>query len=119
MTSVEMSSASFQTSLVVVRGELEVLIVLHSLRRARDAAGQRACRGDRGRAEVDLRLRISHAPEEIAIGGGEGDFAVAERALMHAETAAASGIHDDGAGADEIGDHAALERFVVDAPRGG
>src|SRR5512138_1583270 len=105
MTSVETSSPSFQTSVVFSCGVVDVLMQA-SLRRTSDAAGERARGGHCGRAEEHLRLRIAHASEEIAIGGGESDFAVAERTLVHAETAAAAGVHDDGAGIDELADHA-------------
>src|SRR5574340_993177 len=82
---------------------------------ARDGRGGR----DGGRAEVDLRLRVPHPPLEVPVRRGDGALAVAERPLVDAEARAAAGVHDDGARLHEVGDVAAVERLLEDAPGGG
>ena len=82
-------------------------------------AGERRGGGHRGRAEVDLGVRVAHAALEVAVGGGERHLAVAERALVDAEAGAAAGVHDHGARPHQVEDVALVERLLEDAAGGG
>ena len=85
--------------------------------RVGDDAGQRGRRRHRRRAEVDFGFRVAHPPLEVAVRGGQRDLAVAERALVDAEAAAAARIHDDRARFHKVGQDAELEGGLVDPPR--
>src|SRR5438445_11480824 len=63
--------------------------VLEDLARVCDHARHRARGRDRRIGEVHLRLRVSHAAGEIAIGGAQAHLAVTEHAHVPAQARAA------------------------------
>jgi hypothetical protein len=74
--------------------------------------------GSDGRgAQVNFRFWVAHSAFEIAVGGGQGDFAIAEGALVDAQTWPAAGVHHDSAGVHEHTDVAFAECLPVNRAR--
>src|SRR5512145_2083566 len=107
MISVETSSPTLKTTLAMLLPSFGSGIG--------DDAGDGAGGGHSRRAEVDLGVGVAHAPLEVAVGGGQGDVAVGEGPLVHAQAGAAARIHDHGAGLHEGGNVALLQGLQVDA----
>src|SRR3990172_7106010 len=76
-------------------------------------------RGGRRRGEIEERVRIPHAPLEVAVLRRQADLTVREEPELHPWAGPAGGMADDGTGLLKDLDVSLPQGLVVDPPRAG